>query len=299
MKLLQYPNDCHPKNRESMERMCKAWGIDFEATNDRSKCNSSDVTILWLPMFWISPDEFPGKYILYGPHHFVFPEGPIIGPRNEEWSKRCAYTALSDWNVEVFKEFAPETVIPIVPLSFGINPEIEDCKSYPKTLDCVVYVKRRNPEHVQHCIQTLQSLGMSYKIFSYGSYKHQDYMDSLKVSKFCIWLGTHESQGFAFQECLASNVPILCWDATTMYEELKSDGTVEYERLRGQKQLKSTTATCWSSVCGNRISVQNELLPAIQNMISKYSTYTPREYILSKLTDYVIMYKILCVMNVI
>ena len=289
MKLLQYPNDCHPKNRESMERMCKVWNIEFEATNDRSKCNAEDVTILWLPMVWISPDEFPGKFILYGPHHFVFPEGPIVGPRNEEWSKRCVYTALSDWNVEVFKEFAPETVIPIVPLKFGVNPAIEDCKSFPKTLDCIVYFKRRNPAHLQHCIQTLQLLGLTYRVFSYGSYKNQEYMDALKTTKFCIWIGTHESQGFAFQECLASNVPILCWDATTMYEELKSDGTAEYERLRGQKQLKSTTATCWSNCCGRIIYTANELHTTISDMVNTYTKFTPRAFILNSCRDVISM----------
>jgi hypothetical protein len=248
-------------------------------------------------MFWVSPDEFPGKYILYGPHHFVFPEGPIVGPRNEEWSKRCVYTALSDWNVEVFKEFARETVIPVVPLSFGINPAIEDCRSYPKTLDCIVYTKRRNPAHVQHCIQVLQTLGLSYKLFSYGSYNNQEFMNTLKTVKFCIWIGTHESQGFAFQECLASNVPILCWDATTMFEELKSDGTAEYERFRGQKQLKSTTATCWSSVCGEKVYDASELFYTTQFLHLNYSKYRTRGFIMAKLNDFVCMYNILCSLN--
>ena len=48
-------------------------------------------------------------------------------------------------------------------------------------------------------------------------------MAALKQARFCIWIGRHESQGFAFQECLASNVPILVWDVQSM-----KDCTEEY-----------------------------------------------------------------------
>lgn len=293
MKLIQYPDDCHPKNRESMRRMCAVWNIEYEATNDKSKCNDPSVTILWLPMFWVSPDEFPGKYILYGPHHSVFPQGDLVGPLNPEWSKRCVYTTLSDWNLEVFKEFAHETVIPIAPLSFGISPAIEDCTSYPKSLDCIIYFKRRNPAYIQHAIQTLQQLNLTYKVFQYGSYQNQEYMNALKSTKLCIWIGTHESQGFAFQECLASNVPILCWDATTMFEELQQNSQPVYEYLRGQKQLKSTTATQWSPQCGQIIYEQDQLRPAIEQMLNTYINYIPRNFILNKCSDTNTMRRIL------
>jgi hypothetical protein len=298
MKLLQYPNDSHHKNRESMIRMCAAWNIEYEATNDKSKCNDPSVTILWLPMFWVNPDEFPGKYILYGPQHFIFPQGPIIGPENKEWSKRCVYLSLSNWVHELYREFTNESVIPFVPLGFGINPAIEDSKATPKELDCIIYVKRRNRVHVNFIKETLNELSLRYRVFEYGSYQNSEYMNALKTTKICIWIGTHESQGFAFQECLASNVPILCIDATTMFDELQPNGVPVYEYLRGQKQLKSTSATKWSSECGEKIDSIEVFKDTLDIIFKKLDTYTPRKFILDQQSDYIAMKAILDYFNI-
>ena len=291
MKLLHYPDDCHPKNKESIIRMCKIYNIEYEATNDRERLNRADYSLLWLPMRWISPDELPPTIkILYGPHHSVFPEGPLCGPPNPEWSKRCLYTTLSDWNRSVFYEMSPETVIPCVPLFFGINSAIEDVRSTNKAIDCIVYFKRRNPSHLTFAIQELQRLGLTYKLFKYGDYKNYEYMSALKEAKFVVWIGTHESQGFAFQECLASDVPILLWDATSMFDEW---GWRDLDQYRSKKHLYATTATQWSSECGERIHHDFEFSAAIQNIMRLLSTYRPREFILSKVSDMVAMKRIL------
>jgi hypothetical protein len=293
MKLLQYPNNCHPKNRESIQRMCKEWNIQYEATNDRKKCNDPSVTILWLPMMWISPDEFPGKYILYGPHHFVFPQGQLIGPLNKEWAKRCVYTTLSDWNLKVFAEFAKETVIPLKALSFGINPTIQDSSRIPKIIDCIIYFKRRDPNLLKTVCKQVEELGLRFKVFTYGTYKNEEYINSLKIAKCCIWIGTHESQGFAFQECLASNVPILCLDASTMFEELTPRGISQYEHLKGKRLLQSTTATQWSPECGIKITEMNEFKSALTLLLEDTTKYQPRTFILSKVSDHIAMKDIL------
>jgi len=289
LKLLHYPNDCHVKNRESILRMCKTMNIIYEATNDRERLQQADYTHLWLPMRWISPDELPKTIkILYGPHHSIFPEGALCGPRNEEWSKRCVYTTLSDWNLNVFKEFAPETVIPCVSLPFGLNPAIEDTAASPKTLDCFVYFKRRDPNQLKSITTLLNKKGLSYRLFSYGSYKNEDYMNTLRTVKFGVWIGSHESQGFAFQECLASNVPLLVWDVTSMMDEYGS-----YKEYVGKKHLFATTATQWSSVCGERVLREYELESALDNIQINLPMYTPRTFIFSKMSDSVCMKRIL------
>ena len=57
MKLLQYPSQCHYKNVESIERMCKLMSIVFEKTDDRNRLNTVDYNYLWLPLiFVITPD---------------------------------------------------------------------------------------------------------------------------------------------------------------------------------------------------------------------------------------------------
>jgi hypothetical protein len=113
-------------------------------------------------------------------------------------------------------------------------------------------------------------------------------MNTLRVAKFAIWVGSHESQGFAFQECLASNVPILVWDVVSMMDEYGS-----YKEYVGRKNLFATTAICWSSVCGERILRDYEFEDALKEIQKNLPNYTPRKYILSHVNDKVCMNRIL------
>jgi hypothetical protein len=285
-RFLQYPDDAHVKNKESIRRMCSSAGITFEATNDRGRLNKADYDYLWLPMFWISPDEIPGTAkIIYGPHHSVFPQGALVGPLNEKWSQRCVYTTLSDWNLSVFREFAPETTIPLKALVFGVNvDQLEDVRGRPKTTDCLLYFKRRDPRDLEAARSALKAAGLSFTEFSYGSYKQGDFLDALKKVKFALWIGTHESQGFAFQEAMAMNVPILCWDATSMFDEYGS-----YIEYKGSKNLYATTATVWSSRCGERILRAYELPQALEAIQKNLGWYSPRQEITQRVSDSVTM----------
>jgi SAM-dependent methyltransferase len=277
---LQYPDDAHVKNKESILRMCAAAGFTFEATNDRGRLLRADYDYLWLPMFWVSPDEIPERArIIYGPHHSIFPQGALVGPLNERWARRCVYTTLSDWNMGVFREFAPETSIPLKPLMFGIQT-LPDVRVETKTNDCLIYFKRRDPADLAAARVALKVAGLKSVEFSYGSYKQQDYLEALKRSKFALWIGSHESQGFAFQEAMAMNVPILCWDATSMFDEFGS-----YKEYRGSKNLYATTATVWSSLCGERILRAYELPAALAAIQRNLDGYRPQEEIMRRCSD--------------
>jgi SAM-dependent methyltransferase len=293
VKLVHYLDNCHPNNKRAMMRMCTAAGIEYELTNDRQRLKRPDYEYAWIPMGWISPDEFPRHVkILYGPHFSIFPEGPLIGPRNPEWSKRAVYNVLADWNLAVFSEFAKETVIPLAALPFGINPAIEDVRTHPKTLDCILYFKDRAPAQLEFTKALLDKKNLKYRIFKYGSYSNDDYMKTLKTVKFVLWLGRHESQGFAFQDCLASNVPILLWDATTMTDEWNS-----YKEHKGHKHLYATAATQWSSECGEKILREYELESALDYMVGHYDKYTPRKFILERVSDKITMDNVLKCLN--
>jgi hypothetical protein len=293
MKLLQFPDDCHIKNRQSMERMCRALNITYERTNSRERLQEHDYDLLWLPMYWISPDEFPGVKIMYGPHHFIFPEGhPICGEKKKEWSQRAVYNCLSEWNRNVYGEFTNTSVIPFVSLPFGIELLPERNLFQTKT-DCVIYVKRRDPKDVEFVRSVLEKRGLSYRIFSYGSYSDSEYQKALMETKLVIWLGTHESQGFAFQECLSRNVPILVCDATSMFVEYGS-----YKEYIGKKQLKSTTASWWSHECGEQINGIEGFEETLNTMMNKLPFYTPRHFIEQNLTDEKCMNRILRSLNI-
>ena len=288
MKLLQYPShNVHHKNMQSMERMCKALQIIYEVTDSVERLHDLDYTILWLPSLWISPAKLPGVKILFGPHHWVFPSGDILGAPNEEWSSRCAYTVLSPWVADLFSEFAEESVIPFQPLPFGIQAlphrSFIDC-----SLDCIVYVKNRDPNTVNDVIQKVQDRGLKYEVFRYGSYQDSEYQKAISCSKFAIWVGRHESQGFAFQECMARNLPILLCDVCTMFDEWGC-----YEHLRGSKKLKATAASWWDDCCGERIEDVANFDRALDKVQDQLHKYTPAAFVEANLSDESCMRRIL------
>jgi hypothetical protein len=57
-----------------------------------------------------------------------------------------------------------------------------------------------------------------YYYFS-ARYKEADYTHALRTASWGIWLGQHESQGYAFQEALSMGVPLIVLDATSMRDE--------------------------------------------------------------------------------
>ena len=283
----------HPKNTEAIQRMCAAYNIEYELTFDKERLLRNDYTIAWIPLEWVSPDELPEHvYILYGPQFFVLPEGALCGPINEKWAKRCVYTCLSNWNMGVYAEFTPSFVIPLKPYFFGVSDRIEDLSNNNKTLDCILYVKRRDPYHVIRVQEELDKRNLKYEVYEYGYYKNDEYFERLKESKFCIWLGTHESQGYCFQETLMSNTPILLWDATNMFFEKNINGDIEFQRWHGQKQLKSTTANLWSDDCGKKME-ESTIGESIEYMLENYMKCKPRQFIIEHASDKLCMGRIL------
>ena len=73
-------------------------------------------------------------------------------------------------------------------------------------------------------LEILDSHNIEYKIFDYvNRYSEEEYIDYLQHSKYGIILDAHESQGFAIEEALSCNVPLLVWGAKTMNQEYRSN----------------------------------------------------------------------------
>ena len=293
MKLILYVKNGYPhhKNHAAIKRMCK--NIEYEETSDYERIKINNYDILLSCNTYIDPNEIPKDIkIIMGPHFFIFPEGHIVGNRNEEFSKRCIYNVLSQWNRNTFLEF-PDIIIPMNELPFGVDTNKFVPSQHEKEYDCLVYIKRRSNDIVNNTINILNQKGLKYKVFTYGSYNEDDYLSSLQKAKFMISLDAHESQGFALEEAMSCNVPLLVMDATSMYDE-KPDGVNSlYEYLR-PKKLLATSVPYWSDECGIKTDEAN-LSKDIDRMNSQFA---PRDYILRTLSDEVCMRRILDYFNI-
>ena len=89
-----------------------------------------------------------------------------------------------------------------------------------------------------------------------------------------ISLDAHESQGFALEEAMSCNIPLLVSDAQTMYEEYNDGVNSTYYNHRPKKML-STSVPYWSEQCGIKIDNINKINDAVdkfvESVVSKIS----------------------------
>lgn len=285
----------HRKNAEAIHRMCQKTNIELEISHDLERIKQENYDILLSCHQYIDPNLLPKSIkILYGPHFFIFPEGHLVGHTRQELQNRSAYNCLSTWVRNLYLECVPSLIMPIVPLPFGVNTDY--FRPYPALyepiFDCTIYIKRRSQALIEYALHLVQSKNLRYHIFQYGSYKEEDYMYGIRMSKFMLVLDAHESQGFALQEAMSCNVPLLVLDAQTMYEETNDGVQSTYEHMK-PRLLQSTSVPYWSEECGIKITEKEHLSQAIDQMMTNYKLFTPRDYILRTLSDEVCMKRIL------
>ena len=286
----------HPRNIEFIQRACRLFNITYIHTNN-IQASDEGYTIIWSPTNWIDPDRYPSSKILFGPHFWVFPNpsDPLFIRATPEHAKRCVYLCLSDWNKRVYTEFVPESqqIIPFVPIPFGLD--VVSKPKGPPELDCIIYFKARHPALLDQCKVFVESKGLRYKVYSYGSYTREEYLDTLQKTQFAIWIGSHESQGFGLEECLATNTPIYLWDVVSMKEEWYS-GRFTYQGH--SEKLLATSAPYWSDQCGLKVYSQTEFEARFDEFRSQVSSYRPADYVSKTLMDRVCFEKFLDVLSI-
>ena len=142
-----------------------------------------------------------------------------------------------------------------------------------------VYFKRRHPAELDALCQFLTHRGVKFRVFDYvRKYDEADYLDFLQTRAKCgIWLGSHESQGFALQEALSCNIPLLVWNATYMSQE--HGGNLP--------DIPASTIPYWDERCGEYFTMFYQLEDIFWKFISKIEDgkkYKPREFIMENLT---------------
>ena len=267
----------HHKNVESIRKMMVTNGVSYTECDDLSQINDSYTLALCCTRFF-PPNSFPKNCkVIYGPQFFVFPDDhnhPIH--KHSYQPGRFFYNSLSPWVKTLHEQFASNLNLKFVTCPFGLDIDsIRQVPSPSQRSKVMIYFKHRHPDIGNKVIQFLRSKNIEYDLIQYGSYNDADFKNRLQNTKFVIWVGSHESQGFAFQETLASNVPILLWDVRSMHDEY-SNGYP----YRGYSQpLLATTANVWSPECGIKIFEENELESAFNEMNSKFDMFSPRTII--------------------
>ena len=247
----------HHKNQKGLEMICNH--LNYKIIT--SEKNTPD--IIMCPAYR-NIKNF--KKVIYGPHFSVFPDNRSLN------LKQGIYIQPSEWVIKnVWSDFKN---IPIY--SFPFPVETEKFKPVKENRDLVlVYYKRRDPTELNYLKNFLTSKNIDYKLFNYLSrYSEQDYINSLQNAKYMVFLGRHESQGFALQEALSCNIPLLVWEVKYMSQE----------HGYNYPDIPSTVIPYWDERCGEFFFEKEELENTYQEFIKKLDTYKPRDFILENLS---------------
>lgn len=272
----------HDKNKNGLELFVKDGLLekteviaDADIVLYTSACPTSSDSVDDIDIY---DKRYKDKLILLGPHFSVFPT-PFIRSLDNTVNGNITFNLLSKWICNIWQtDLGKDHTLRLVNMPFPVDTERfkpMDCEK-----DCVIiYVKRRRQADYQFIIDHMKSNGYNVKVFNYTErYNEMDYIDALHRASFGIWIGCHESQGFALQEALACGVPLLVFDVKYMNQETGQERTPSYV---GQN---CTTIPYWDERCGESFQVGQEFLGKLAIITNKLSSYKPREFILENVS---------------
>ena len=273
MKILLIRNHFHHKNLAALRKYKNITvdEIDFQELN---QFDLSQYNCIYSPALPICVENFSSSF-LFGPHFSVFPEQDkcdLITYKN----KKTSYIVLSDWNKKTFSNFPVTKNFQLEDVPFGVDTDtFKETLPIQERQKVFIYYKRRDPHELEFVKKFLDSKGIQYQLFNYESrYNEKDYIDCLSSSKYGIWVGSHESQGFALQEALSCNVPLLIWNVRSMHQEYKSS----------YQYIPATTIPYWDERCGEYFYEKDEFEIVFDKFIACVNTYQPRQYVLENLS---------------
>jgi hypothetical protein len=151
-----------------------------------------------------------------------------------------------------------------------------------KTIDFLIYNKIQSKYDQELIIPIkahLAELGYNFKEITYGSYKENGYVKLLSSCKAMIFLSAHESQGFAYQEAMSMDVPILAWNQGFWLDP-------NLAKWNNNQPISASSVPFFDDNCGetftNFIEFKNKLNIFLSKL--KEKKYQPRHYVLKNLT---------------
>ena len=187
------------------------------------------------------------------------------------------YIQPSQPSVDTWQQEFKFTKLPMKAIPFGVDTNRfigNDTKN-----NIIVYYKSREPSEFKKLIEFLNKKKLKYRVFNYQQkYQEEDFLNYLKTCKYGIVLGRHESQGFAIQEMLSCNIPLLIWGSKLRKQE--------YPNIPFYNLVKSEVSTVpyWSDDCGELFHEFSEIENKFETFIQKIDSYKPRNFILNNLS---------------
>ena len=145
-----------------------------------------------------------------------------------------------------------------------------------KTIDVLIYDKIRwhreqqVPRVLGRLRAHLEANGLSYRVLRYGEHHQGMFADGLRAARSLAFLCEHETQGLAYQEAMAADVPVFAWDEGEFVDPML--------RAAAPPGLAVSAVPYFDSRCGRRFQIDG-LEAQFDAFWSCRDYYRPRDYV--------------------
>jgi len=229
--------------------------------------------IIYSPNIPIDTSKYPFKKFIFGPHFSVFPDERLLSINNI--NKNSVYIQPSKWVCQLWRNCGAENIISLKDFPFPVEVEKFCPIQNNEKNEVFIYFKSRKPEELEYVKQFLNYKNVTYKIFDYiKKYTEEEFLKCLQNAKYGICIGRHESQGFAIEEALCCNVPLLIWEVKYMSQEYGYN----------YPDIPATVIPYWDARCGEFFYNKEDLETTYNKFLNKLETYRPRDYVIENLS---------------
>lgn len=200
---------------------------------------------------------------------------PALAPRLLDDKRFRSYIVPCEWMRKMFEPYYGDQLC----IWFGgIDLDAwPDTAGRPKDIDLLVYDKirwRRDhyvPTLLEPVLEEARRCGLRVETLRRGTYDLVDYKKLLGRSKGMLFICEHETQGLAYQEAMASNVPILAWDPEFWLDPNRKQWTDE--------EVPASSVPFFGPECGERFHDASEFPAALDRFLERLPTYHPRRFV--------------------
>lgn len=221
--------------------------------------------------------------------HVRLPNPMIFGPGDPGYPPESAALAdqeqvrkiiqPSDWFVDYYRPFCGDKMLRC-PIGIDID-EFGDTGAEPKTTDVLIYDKIRWYRDTlvdtvrERLVRHLEARGLTYEVLVYGQHPKKRYMAALRRSRTMAFLCEHETQGLAYAEALATDVPVFAWDEGVLVDPL--------QREHLTSEIRVSSVPYFDRRCGVRFTL-DDMEARFDEFWSARTGYRPRDYIRESLS---------------
>jgi hypothetical protein len=119
--------------------------------------------------------------------------------------------------------------------------------------------------------QWMESLGYEVRVIKYGQYNLEEFRLQLHSASLLVGFVKDESQGLAWAEAWASDVPTLLWENS--------------EIIFRNKVIESSTAPYLSDLTGSFFKNIYDFKISFESWRSRNKVYAPRQWVLNNMSD--------------